>query len=65
MTEPSPEADAQAARLAGLARGFDWSLDEARAIGEQLRSTHAGLERARVRFGEPGDEPATTFEADG
>lgn len=56
--------DAVVVRRLGLTRGLDWSLDEARAIADQLTATRAGLEAARTRLDASAEEPASKFDAD-
>lgn len=57
-----PELAGEAVRLMGLASGFEWDLEEARAISDQLQSIREGLRIAGARLDQSGYEPATSFE---
>lgn len=59
---PERHLDAQAVQQLGLARGLDWTLDEAGAIRDQLVSTHEALRLAEARIDATGEEPASAFE---
>jgi hypothetical protein len=56
--------DAHAVQQLGLARGLNWTLDEADAIRDQLVSTHAALLRAEARIDATAEEPASAFNPD-
>jgi hypothetical protein len=71
MSEPELISDtaaehlgAEAVRQLGLARGFSWTLEEARAIRDQLVSTQEGLRLAQTRVDATAEEPAITFDPD-
>ncbi len=60
--QPVNHLDAHAVQELGLARGLNWTLDEAGAIRDQLVSTHEGLRAAETRIDATAEEPASTFE---
>ena len=62
---PAGQLGAAAVRQMGLARGLEWTLDEAPAIRDQLVSTHEGLRLAEVRIGATAEEPASKFKPGG
>jgi len=53
---------AEAVQELARARGFEWGLDEAAEIRDQLESIRAELAQAETRLGRGADEPATVFE---
>jgi hypothetical protein len=67
MTDREPDdatargLDPAAVRQLGLARGFEWTLDEAAAIRDQLASIHAGLRLGDARL-DAAEEPAIVFQ---
>ena len=67
MTDREPDDataqgfDPAAVRQLGLARGFEWTLDEAAAIRDQLASIRAGLRLADARI-DAAEEPASVFQ---
>jgi hypothetical protein len=54
--------DAHAVQQLGLARGLNWTLDEAGAICDQLVSTHEALLCAEARIDVTAEEPASAFD---
>lgn len=62
---PGLTLDADTTRKLGLARGFEWTLDEASAICAQLVSTSEGLRRAARRIDTSGEGPASGFQPGG
>jgi hypothetical protein len=54
--------DAHAVQQLGLARGLNWTLDEAGAIRDQLVSTCEGLRLAETRIDATAEEPASAFD---
>jgi hypothetical protein len=60
--QPAESLDAHAVQQLGLARGLNWTLDEAGAIRDQLVSTHEALLLAEARIDVTAEEPASAFD---
>jgi hypothetical protein len=56
--------DAEAVRQLGLARGLEWTSDQAAAIRDLLVSTHESLRIAEARIDAQAEEPASGFQPD-
>jgi len=56
--------DAHSVQQLGLARGLNWTLEEAGAIRDQLVSTQEALLRAETSIDATAAEPAIAFNPD-
>jgi hypothetical protein len=62
VSEGREQLDAEAVRQLGLARGFSWTIEEARAIRDQLATTREGLRLSATRVDATAEEPASRFD---